>query len=94
MGAKEKETIQQRVGTYCEFYRTKILRKSRKEVAKKDTTVQALQHFERGNSTNMLHLFSYVMACDTMKEREMFLSDLSYIITEYEGVHSLWQSTK
>ena len=79
-----KDAIQQRIGAYCEYYRVRILDKTRREIANGQVTSQAIKHFEDGNSSNMLHLFRYILACENRMDRVVFVNDLVQIITEFE----------
>ena len=79
-----KDTIQQRIGAYCKYYRVSILDKTRREITNGQTTIQAIKHFEDGNSSNMLHLFRYILACETRLDAVGFVNDLVLIVTEFE----------
>jgi len=79
-----KDTIQQRIGAYCKFYRVSVLEKTRREIANGQVTNQAIKHFEDGNSSNMLHLFRYILASDNRMDRVGFANDLVHIITDFE----------
>ena len=79
-----RDTLQQRIGSHCEFYRVKILEKTRREIANGQVTVQAIKHFEDGNSSNMLHLFRYILACENGMDEVAFINDLIYIINDFE----------
>lgn len=76
-----KRNLVERIGNYCRTYRFLVLDITLRDVAERSgSNEKALSSFEHGRANNILHLTSYVMACDTDEQRAEFFEGLNDLI--------------
>jgi len=69
------DTILKEVGIYCRFYRMYELNMTLRDVQGNEK-IKSLSSFEHGHSSNIKHLFKYLIKCDNDTERINFLIGL------------------
>lgn len=71
------------IGRYCKQFRVNVLRITLLELSD-ETNIKTLSGFEHGRSTNLLHVFNYLNACETQKMRSNFLQGLVELLEGLE----------
>lgn len=69
------------IGSYCRNYRVNKLKMTLREVEGNEQ-IKTLSGFENGRSSNLDHLIKYVVKCDSIHERLLFLEGLIDVIEE------------
>lgn len=64
-----------KVGQYCRYFRKHVLYKTLKEIEGSED-VKTLSSFEHGRSSNLNHMFKYIIHCDDDKQRLVFINGL------------------
>lgn len=67
------------VGMYCQRFRIEVLNLTLKDVSESTgVKIGTLSAFENGSSTNITHVFRYVLLC-SYEQKEIFTEGLSRI---------------
>ena len=72
------------LGDYCRRFRYLELNATLRDVASKSGSNQkALSSFEHGRANNILHIVSYIVACETEEQKTTFYADVDKLISDF-----------
>lgn len=76
------------VGAFCRNFRIVELNKTLEDMGE-ETNLKTLSGFEHGRSSNILHVFTYINACESQTQRSVFLQGLFILM---EGIDNEWRA--